>query len=227
MLIKDGIPFKQRKDLDVFKEKHTESTIIEISLKNGTPVVIGSLYRSPNTAANEFIDDVSDIIQKISCEGNKKEIILGMDHNLDLLHSDTHTPTHKFLNMFLDMHLFPTITHPSRITQMSATLIDNIFISEKLQQDYDSALLVTDTSDHLPIMCLLKQTRITDKTPLTFESRSLMAEKLNIVKNKLYLEDWYGLLNKSDVDENFNLLNDKISNALDEVAPVRTFKVLA
>ena len=61
-------------------------------------------------------------------------------------------------------------------------------------------------------MCLLKQTRIIDKTPLTFESRSLMAEKLNIVKNKLYLEDWYCLLN---------------SNALDEVAPVRTFKVLA
>ena len=227
VLIKDGIPFKRRKDLDVFEEKHTESTFIEISLKNGTPVVIGSLYRSPNTPANEFIDNVSDIIQKISCEGNKKEIILGMDHNLDLLHSDTHTPTHKFLNMLLDRHLFPTITRPSRITQTSATLIDNIFISAKLQQDYDSALLVTDTSDQLLIMCLLKQTRITDKTPLTFESRSLTAEKLNIVKNKLYLEDWYGLLNKSDVDENFNLLNDKISNALDEVAPVRTFKVSA
>ena len=48
-----------------------------------------------------------------------------MDHNLDLLHSDIHTPTHKFLNMLLDMQLFSTITHPSRITQTSATLIDN------------------------------------------------------------------------------------------------------
>ena len=106
VLIKDGIPLKRRKDLDVFKEKHIESTFIEISLKNRTPVVIGSSYRSPNTPANEFIDNVSDIIQKISCEGNKKEIILGMDHNLDLLHSDTHTPTHKFLNMLLDRHLY-------------------------------------------------------------------------------------------------------------------------
>ena len=227
VLIKDGIPFKRRKDLDVFKEKHTESTFIEISSKNGTPVVIGSLYRSPNTPANEFIDNVSDIIQKIRCEGNKKEIILGMDHNLDLIHSDIHTPTHKFLNMLLDMQLFPTIMHPSRITQTSATLIDNIFISEKFQRDYNSALLVTDTSDHLPTMCLLKQTRITDKTPLTFESRSLMAEKLNVVKNKLYLVDWYGLLNKTDVDENFNLLNNKISNTLEEVAPARTIIVSA
>ena len=56
-----------------------------------------------------------------------------MDHNLDLLHSDIHTPTHKFLNMLSDMQLFPTITCPSKITQTSATLIDNIFISEKFQ----------------------------------------------------------------------------------------------
>ena len=76
-------------------------------------------------------------------------------------------------------------------------------------------------------MCLLKQTKITDKTPLTFESRSLTAEKLNVVKNKLHLEDWHGLLNKTDVDKNFNLLNDKISDTLDEVALVRTIVILA
>ena len=71
MLIKDGIPFQQRQDLDVFKEKHTESTFVEISLKNRTPVVIGSLYRTPNTPAKEFIDNVFDVIQKIRCEGKK------------------------------------------------------------------------------------------------------------------------------------------------------------
>ena len=150
-----------------------------------------------------------------------------MDHNLDLLHSDIHTPTHKFLNMLLDMQLFPIIMRPSRVTQKSATLIDNIFISEKFQRDYDSALLVTDTSDHLPIMCLLKQTKIIDKSPLIFESRSLTADKLNTIKNKLYSVDWHGLLNKNDVDENFNLLNDKISDTMDEVAPVRTIRISA
>ena len=55
-----------------------------------------------------------------------------------------------------------------------------------------------------------------------FESRSLTPEKLNIVKNKLQLEDWHGLLNKTDVGENFDLLSDKIGDTLDEVAPVRT-----
>ena len=76
-------------------------------------------------------------------------------------------------------------------------------------------------------MCLLKQTKIIDKNPLIFESRSLTADKLNIIKNKLYSEDWHGLLNKIDMDENFNLLNDKISDTMDEVAPVRTITILA
>ena len=227
VLIKDGIPFRWRQDLDVFIEKHTESTFVEISIKKGTPVVIGSLYRTPNTPAQEFIDNVSNVTKKIRCEGKNKEVILGMDHNLDLLHSDIHTPTHKFLNVLLDMQLFPTITRPSRITHKSATLIDNIFISEKFQRDYDSTLLVTDTSLHLPIMCLLKQTKIIDKNPLIFESRSLTADKLNTVKNKLYSVDWHGLLNKNDVDENFNLLNDKISDTMDKVAPVRTIRISA
>ena len=62
-------------------------------------------------------------------------------------------------------------------------------------------MLVTDTSDHLPIMFFLKQTKIIDKNPLIFESRSLTTDKLTIVKNKLYSEDWHGLLNKNDVDE--------------------------
>ena len=65
VLIKDGIPFQRRQDLDVFIEKHTESTFVEISIKNGTPVVIGSLYRTPNTTAQEFIDNVSNVIKKI------------------------------------------------------------------------------------------------------------------------------------------------------------------
>ena len=76
-------------------------------------------------------------------------------------------------------------------------------------------------------MCLLKQTKIIDKNPLIFDRRSLTTDKLNIVKNKFYTVDWYGLLNRDDVDENFNLLNGKINETMDEVAPVRTIRISA
>ena len=51
--------------------------------------------------------------------------------------------------------LYPLIDKPSRITQYSATLIDNIFTNE-LTNQIISGLLINDISDHLPIFPLTK-----------------------------------------------------------------------
>ena len=58
-------------------------------------------------------------------------MILGMNHNLNLLKCEIHKGTHDILDLMLQHQLYPSITRPSRVTQMTATLIDNIFISEK------------------------------------------------------------------------------------------------
>ena len=55
IIIKQGIPYKRRKDLDVMIEKKIESVFIEITTKGGTPVVVGSMYKPPNTDAFSFI----------------------------------------------------------------------------------------------------------------------------------------------------------------------------
>ena len=96
-----------------------------------------------------------------------------MDQNIDLLKSDEHTNTRKFLDLILDSGLWPVITRPTRITQRSATLIDNIYISKNLQRKFDSAILVDDISDHLPLVALLRQTKISDMSPIEFVSRRL------------------------------------------------------
>ena len=85
------------------------------------------------------------------------KIVIGMDQNLDLLKS-----TRKFLGLILDCDLWPVITRPTRITQRSATLIHNIYISKNLQCKFDSAILLDDISDHLPSVALLRQTKVSD-----------------------------------------------------------------
>ena len=64
-----------------------------------------------------------------------------MDHNLDLLKSHKHIGTAKFLEHILEYGYLPLITKSSRITKTSATLIDNIIISQGLQGDFDSSIL--------------------------------------------------------------------------------------
>ena len=86
---------------------------------------------------------------------NDKEVIIGMDHNLDLLKSSTHKHTWQFIDEMTDKNLLPMITRPTRITHLSATLIDNIFVSKKLHRFYESAIILDDMSDHLSMLALL------------------------------------------------------------------------
>ena len=134
---------------------------------------MGSLYQQPNISAEQLHHHLSETIPKVKSEDRDKQLILGMDHNLDLLKSNSHSATQKFLDMLINNGLLPTITQPTRITQQSATLIDNIFISEVLQHNFDSAILIHDMSDHLPTLALMKQTKITNKNPIEFNSISV------------------------------------------------------
>ena len=130
--------------------------------------MIGSLYRPPNSPPLEFINKLNASISKIKNED--KETILGMDHNLDLLKANTHKHTQLFIDDLLDKVVLPTISRPMCIMQNTVTLINNIFVMEKLHQFFESVILLTDISDHLPSLTLLKQTKLTHKSPLEVES---------------------------------------------------------
>ena len=155
ILIKKDIKYNTCKDLDIFIEKKVESVFVEILTKSNKHMVVGSMYRPPNSTEDIFLESILGIKHKLSKERERKELIIGMDHNYDLLKSSEHKRTQHFLNSLLDKELFPTITRPTRITHQSATLIDNIFVSANLHKKYDSAILINDMSDHLPILTML------------------------------------------------------------------------
>ena len=117
--------------MDIMMEKKIVSVFIKITTKGGTPVVVGSLYKPLNTDTSGCITSLQEIISKLNTNKKKPKMILRMDHNLDLLKCETHKGTHEFLDLMLQHQLYPSITRPSRVTQMTATLINNIFISEK------------------------------------------------------------------------------------------------
>ena len=116
--------------------------------KGQKPIIIGSIYRPPNNKPKKFNQQYKQLVTKLKTE--KKEIILGMDQNLNLLKSSTHTETQAFIDINFDNYLFPCITRPTRITKTSATLIDNIFISQNLHNSFNACVVVHDLSDHLP-----------------------------------------------------------------------------
>ena len=76
--------------------------------------------------------------------------IIGIDHNLDLMKNDKHLQTQIFLENILSHEFIPCITRPTRITNSSATLIDNIITSRHLFDTLTCGIAISDISDHFP-----------------------------------------------------------------------------
>ena len=100
---------------------------------------------------------LQSIIDTVKHKKGDKELILCMDHNVDLLKCSAHRAMKDFLDGLIDRGVMPTITHSTRVMQTSATLIDNNFVSSKLHQSFDSAIIFSGISDHLQLLVLLSK----------------------------------------------------------------------
>ena len=118
--------------------------------------------------------------------------------------------------------IFPTITRPTQVTHATVTLIDNIFVSKVLHQDFESAVLLNDLSDHMPLLTMLKQTKVMDKTNLEFKSRNLNDTKIGVIRDELFAVDWIGELNNKSSSENFMKFCSIVKGIMDKVSPEQT-----
>lgn len=123
---------------------------MEICQENAANIVIGCIYRPPNSDVALFNCDVLSILDTLSKNRKILAFIMG-DFNMDLINSDTHAPTNDFLNNLMSHTFLPTIHQPTRITTTSSTLLDNIF-TNNMKYKLKSAILYSDISDHLPVL---------------------------------------------------------------------------
>ena len=131
---------------------YMECIFIEVNHKSFGNLLIGCMYRPPNADSdmlNSFNSELSSILKSLECE-RKKTAILAGDFNFDLLKADSHSPTNDFVNVLTSFSMLPTIKNPTRITDHSSSLIDNIFVN-CLPSQLDSAIFYSEVSDHLPI----------------------------------------------------------------------------
>ena len=147
-----------------------EVVTVEITLRSGKRCIISSMYRAPNTAPQVFQCCYNSLICTMK-KMNPYALIVGLDHNMDLLKVFQDSSTNDFMQNNLDMGLFPTITKLTRITKSSATLIDNIIVSENLCGNYLSNILINDMSDHMPTICVLESVKVAKKDKNIITSR--------------------------------------------------------
>ena len=150
-LVHNDLSFAQRPDL-LINSNVAENCFLALK-GHKRNIIIGSVYRPPN---KEFIFVFGDLMKKINKE-SLKDVIIGLDHNMAFLKHHAHAWTQQFLETATDFGLLNTVTRVTRITPSSATLIDNILLSQNLSCSKISGIIVSDLSDHMPCMMIIRQ----------------------------------------------------------------------
>ena len=209
--------YKRRHDLEQFNCPSFESCFVEVRCWN-SKIIVGSVYRPPNTNPQEFIKTTNKVITQAKQHG--RNIILGLDHNLDLLKEDRHGPTHDFLEAIYDNGLLPTITKPTRITSSSATLIDNILVDDLLYARTESGIILDDSSDHLPCYCVLRDLNPHRAEDVQITSRDTRKKNMESLKRYLHSENPLLPLHGKTVNEQFDNFHTKLTDLIDEYLPL-------
>ena len=224
ILIKNNIRYRVRVDLNENNHDNSyEHFFIEIK-GNRYNLIAGSIYRLPNTDIDTFLENYTNSISRIKKDKNK-ELILGLDHNLDLLKQASHRKTQDFIEITLENSLLPTITKPTRINKSSATLIDNIIISQKLQASYNSNILISNLSDHLPCHVEIHEFYAIKSEATRINKRKLNKENLNKIKQEINQIDWEAKLASKNATETFDIVHQQIMSSINKFAPEREILV--
>ena len=221
--VSSGLKYIYRKDLVFFIEGKVESCFIEIINKSGKNIIVGGVYRVPNTDETLLIENYKSIFNKIKNE--RKELIIGTDQNLDFLKLNSHFGTNKLFDVLLSNGIYPTITKPTRITHCTATLIDNIYVSEALMTSYKSCILEYDISDHLPCVVAIKSKLLNRKdSKITFKTRKFNEKNCKEFKKELLKLD-HTSLNTLNFQEAYDKLSSHIQVAMDKTCPEKKITV--
>ena len=191
VLVSQDVECRTRKDLSL-DVPNFESLTVEIKTHSDSYFVC-SVYRPPNGKPKEFLKHYKRLLDKFT-KPQQERLVIGIDHNLDLLKHHFHTATKDFIDMNLDLNLIPTITKPTRITNTTATLLDNIIVG-RLFHNYTANIAISDISDHLPILMSSYQPKMYKKQPMTITSRVLNEEACTKIMESLDQIDWDQHLN--------------------------------
>ena len=213
----DKILSREQPDLKIV-DAMFEHCIVEIKLKE-RKLLVGSLYRVPNTNQLEFLKNYKELVHKL--KSTNSEVILGMDHNLDFLKSHLHKNTKNFINYNLDNDLFPVITCPTRIIHRAATLTDNILLESRLTGQLTSKIIIDDISDHLPCVTVIENLLPSKAFKRTITSRDIRPKNLESLSADL-TESIPTLNPNLDVNTQFHDFHTLLQSRIQKHCPINT-----
>ena len=179
LYISDNINSKTRDDLKTHTEGVCESLVVELELKDVKNIIVCELYRVPNSNPDYFYQAVRELCTNVRKE--KKRLIIMTDQNINVM-NDNHVASIEVLDLMMHFNMLPLITLPTRVTNTSSTLIDNVYVGNELYPK-KSFLLEVDYSDHYPCFVEFYGTSLIKLDTIEeYQTRKINQEKIDKFK---------------------------------------------
>ena len=214
LYIRDGIDFKEIKLCRELVQP--EICFIEVTLQN-MKIAIGVIYKSPLISYTDYavlLEILHPIVTKYD-----HQIILG-DFNIDQLKPDSSACKFFRENVIEPFDFRQMITEPTRITEISATLIDLILVSYPENVKTVGVIDIPAISDH----CLIFVSYAVKKPK--FKAKIIIKRKMENFdieqfKNDISIAPWGNLavFDDDDLDNKVTVMENIYNEIMDKHCP--------
>ena len=163
----------------------------------------------------EFFQYLDEILSKLVKEN--KELYLCGDFNFDLLKTNIDHYTHHFFNCLCCYGFMPHILQPTRVTENSPTVIDNIF-SNNIEDEIFSGNILITFSGHFSQFTSVSREKI-DLKKLNILQRDYSSFSSESFRNDVSIQNWK--YSSNNVDDSFRDFYHKLEGCVNRHAPMK------
>ena len=103
--------------------------------------------------------------------------------------------------------------------------LDHIYISEELEEEATVTKSEESSTDHVPILTVIKDKNVARRKDKTIYKRSMKDFTTNKWKECLVKKGWEKLAETEDIEKMTKNFTEMIVEAMDECAPMKRFKI--
>ena len=218
--IKSTLDYDILNDYCVSLDNVCETIFIEIKNAKQKNIILGCIYRHHTKIDTFYEQFMKKTLRKIT--KSKKIFALIGDFNINSLEYSNHLPTSKYYDQVSSSGFRPLILQPTRVTNRSATLIDNIFLND-LSCTSKGGNIITSISDHFMQFCYLDVFHNSkDKIKSLKSSRNWRIFNKREFESEFSQIDWNSKLSPTlDVNKSSQVFYETITQLLNEMAPFK------
>jgi hypothetical protein len=203
--VREGLNFKERKDLEDYKLKTFENVVLEVQYPNRT-IFVSNIYRSPNppplTTVSEHMGNFLETLDLHLTKLSDHTAYIFSDTNINLLRNND-SYCNEYLDTLITNGYVQIISKATRVQNNKASLIDHIMSNSNLT-NYNAGTIIDDLSDHFINYIQISHLK-TPKQKIKESTKRMINEiNTNNLKQALQNTNWAEVLHDNDVDTSFN-----------------------